>query len=453
MAAGGSRYFQSTPIRRRDIGEDVQRGISAGETVGKLLSNLGTAIQGMQKNALANKLMNTEDAPRASLVSPGGQWQTAGGDSGGGDNSNTAGPTQDLGQLPPQQDTTFTNPATGNIEPLQGQSDPDAELAKAMAEARLQSGSTAPTVGSLPGAGGSGPAPSDQDLLNAMNAPPASSTSTPSTPSPTVNGKVWVPNAPIDPSKVPTAGTAPHTGGTMEMDLQKEILAQQIQKASLASDKARLADLQAEQSGTGRFALDAAIKKATLAHTQAEIAALQNKPAKEVKDPPAANIDSEPVIDQGQLNRHINNLYGNGAAEGMVAALNEPDMVPDPAPDPKNKTPNPMVPNPNKPVINGNMVTLMIKGKPMHIPLQEAQIYTKQLNALRLKNGLPAYTVPGEDQTLGLANNPYIAKNNLDVFSRAPADANGNGGWVRLPSGGLTHLKRLPDGRIVGMKD
>ncbi len=44
-----------------------------------------------------------------------------------------------------------------------------------------------------------------------------------------------------------TAGTRPHTGGVAELDLQKEILAQQIQKASLA-------DKLAEAAGTGRYA-------------------------------------------------------------------------------------------------------------------------------------------------------------------------------------------------------
>ena len=44
-----------------------------------------------------------------------------------------------------------------------------------------------------------------------------------------------------------TAGTKPHTGGVAELDLQKEILAQQIQKASLANQLA-------EAGGTGRYA-------------------------------------------------------------------------------------------------------------------------------------------------------------------------------------------------------
>jgi hypothetical protein len=410
MAAGGSAYFQPTQIRRRDP-EDVNRGLQVGQEVGKLLSGLAGAIKESQKNALANKLMNTEDAPRAALVSPGGQWQPTGGDSGGGSGSSTAGPTQDLGQLPPQQDTTFTNPATGNIEPLQGQSDPDAELAQAMAAARLQNGSNAPTVGSsIPGAGGSGPTPSDQDLLNAMNAPsPASSTSTPS---PSTNGKVWVPNAPIDPSKVPTAGTAPHTGGVQEMDLQKEILAQRLQKANLNADQLKAQDAADERAGTGRFALDAATKRAQLANIQSEIAARNAKPTEKVdKNAPPTDIVNEPVTSQDQLNKFIDSNYGKGASASLINKVSDTSQNPD---------------------VNGT-VSFNIGGsdnKPVSMPTQEAAHYIKQANVLRKQQHLPLLRVPGEDLNLGrTADNPYPAQSKVDALSRA------SGTWIKMPNG------------------
>ena len=44
--------------------------MQVGQQVGKLLGGLSEAIKGAQKDALANKLMNTEDAPRAALVMP-----------------------------------------------------------------------------------------------------------------------------------------------------------------------------------------------------------------------------------------------------------------------------------------------------------------------------------------------------------------------------------------------
>ena len=65
-----SKYYQRVDIRRQDP-DAVNRGLAAGENIGKLLGGLGTAIKGAQKDAIANRLMNTEDAPRAALVSPG----------------------------------------------------------------------------------------------------------------------------------------------------------------------------------------------------------------------------------------------------------------------------------------------------------------------------------------------------------------------------------------------
>ena len=76
---GGSRYFKAvSPRRYSDTGSDVERGLQAGQQVGKLLSGLGSAIQGARKDAAANALMTGQNIS----AQPG------------------AGVTQDLGTLP-----------------------------------------------------------------------------------------------------------------------------------------------------------------------------------------------------------------------------------------------------------------------------------------------------------------------------------------------------------------
>jgi hypothetical protein len=74
--------------------------------------------------------------------------------------------------------------------------------------------------------------------------------------------------------------------------------------------------------------------------------------------------------------------------------------------------------------------------------LAQAQVYTRQANVLRLRQGLPALRVPGEDQTVGATpDNPFIAHNNLEVYSRAP------GTWIRLPNGQVAQVPaRKPQG-------
>ena len=67
-----SQYLRRVQAINRNQGpSDVDRGIAVGQQVGKLLGGLSEAIKGAQKDALANKLMNTQDAPRAALVSAG----------------------------------------------------------------------------------------------------------------------------------------------------------------------------------------------------------------------------------------------------------------------------------------------------------------------------------------------------------------------------------------------
>ena len=389
--------------------DDVQRGMAIGSAFGKDIQGLGTAlakgIQEERKNALANQLMDEQsisDQPGA------GQTFSLGklGDDGSGGSSG-AGTAQDLGTLPADQ--TFTNPATGNVEPLISQGSGD-DLSQAIAAARLQGSSSAPTIGSA-------------DLNQAIGASRAASSLSGSdftlNPSDYTGGTAFG-----DKGGGPgTVGGLVHTGGIAEMDLRKEMLAQQLQQAAA---RAKAADAQAEASGTGKYALEAAQKRANLEKTQMEIAAGKNKPAKEAA---AVNIGSEPVTDQNQLNNHIDSIYGKGSANDIAATLNEEPTIVDPT------DPNKQIPNPNAPVVTGNSVTVGPAKNRITLPLEEAQIYTKQANALRLKQGLPAYRVPGEDQSVGAtAANPYPAKTNLDVYSRAP------GTWVRLPNGKIAQV-------------
>jgi hypothetical protein len=382
---------------------DVQRGMMIGSAFGKDIQGLGTALaQGIQearKNALANQLMD-----EASIGDQPGAGQTMSLGKLGGDGG--AGQTQDLGTVP--ADSTFTNPATGNVEPLQqDQGVSDDDFSRAIAAARLQSSPSAATVGNAPATSANGRLGGDFTL-------------NPSDYS--AGGTAFGDTG----SSAGTVGGLIHTGGVQEMELRKEMLAQRLQQEAA---RAKAADEQAKASGTGQYALEAAQKRATLAHTQAETEALKNKPAKEEKNPPAVNIGSEPVTDQGQLNRHIDGIYGNGTANDIAATLNEPDTIADPT------DPTKTIANPNAPVVTGNSVAVGPEKHRVTMSLAEAQIYTKQANALRLKQGLPAYRVPGEDQSVGAtAANPYPAKTNLDVYSRAP------GTWVRLPNGKIAQV-------------
>ena len=386
-----STYFRINPIRRQQPQvDDVQRGLQIGQEIGKLISGVAGAVKSSQADAAANKLMNTENAPRAALVSPGSQTVT---DTGGPQpaSGNTVDPNADLStDLPedvssvlstPTPPQTFTNPSTGDVQPVAG------------------------TGGTYSG--------TNTDPLASNIAAAKLAT------------KV-VPN--VIPAGVSTAGTQPFSGGVAEMKLQQE-----FQKSQLAqqSAQAKAADEMAKRTGTGQYAADAALKRIQLQQAQTNLQKSQTpKPAAPVKNPPAVNIGSEPVVDQNQLNNHIDGIYGKGAATSMASAINEPAQIPNPA------NPGQMIANPNAPQVGTDSITVPTgPKKSVTIPLAEAQTYTKQYNALRLKQGLPAYRVPGEDQTVGAtADNPYIAKNNLDVYSRAP------GTWIRLPNGKIAQV-------------
>ena len=387
-SSGGSSYFHFVDPKRQNANvNDVTRGLQAGEGIGKALSGLADAIKSSQANAAANKLMNTENAPRAALVNPGGTYvpdpggpQPASGDGGDPD------PDPYAIDTPP---STFVNPATGNVEPVQGTGGQQIVFPD-------------PTVATNAGA-----AKTAASLTN--NAPYSV------TPQP---GTHFVPNAPVSPN-VSTAGTKPFTGGVEGMKVQQEFQKSQLEQQAA---QAKAADELAKRSGTGQYATEAALQRVKLQQAQSDLLQSQTpKPAapKVEKNPPAVNIGSEPVVDQNQLNNHIDGIYGKGTANSMASSINEPQTLADGSK------------NPAAPVYNadGSVTILTGPNKKVTIPLAEAQTYIKQANALRLKQGLPAYKVPGEDPTVGSsAANPYPAKNNLDVYSRPP------GTWVRLPN-------------------
>ena len=366
MADEFARRLRKVQANRRTSGlDDVSTGLQIGQQVGKLIGGLAGAIHGSQQDAAANKLMNTQDAPRAALV-----------DAGTG-NAPVDTTPQDLGSLPSD---------TGGS---------DVDLGQAMTASRLSD--SGPNVGDAP----------------AANAIPAG---------------------------VSTAGTKPFTGGVAGMKLQQEFqknkMADQLSALKLAGAQRDAANAQAEDAGTGRYALDAQIKRAQLAKIQSDINAKNTpKPAKVDKNPPAVDIDSEPVIDQNQLTNHIDGIYGKGSTGNISRTLMEPDTIDDP------KNPGTQIPNPNAPAYtkddNGvvSSVTVGPKSKRVSMPINEAQTYVKQANALRIKQNLPAYRVPGEPQDVGAsADKPYIAKNNLDVYSRAP------GTWITLPNGKVAQV-------------
>jgi hypothetical protein len=418
-----SQYLHRVDAIRRNqpTNDDVQRGMQIGQEVGKLLGGLSGAIKSAQKDALANRLMDEQsigDQPGAGVTQDLGKL----GDDGGDGSDSTLGDrikqdqaAQYLGSLPADT-STFTNPSTGDVQPLQGQGGSDDQLSRAIAAAQLQG--SGPTVGSAPSGG---PQPSQTQAQS------------------TVGGGNDFTLNPSDYSAGGTAFGAPqtgagtvggliHTGGVQEMDLRKEMLATQLQKSAAARSAARDA-----QDAEDR-PLEIAQKRAQLAEANQRIAAGQAKVAAGpktpvVKNPPAENIASEPVIDQKQLVNHVDDQYGNGTFSKILAGVNDSDTAP---------------------VVKGDSVTFAAGDKTITVPLDEAQTLVKQQNALRLKQGLSAFRVPGEDQTLGTtANNPFPARNNLEVFSRAPA-VNGVGGWVRLPNGKITQLIRRQDGTIVG---
>jgi hypothetical protein len=377
MALRYRPYYPRRAVQQQ--GSDAARGWEIGSQIGKGLGGLAEAIQQAQaqakQDAIANQLMNSQ--PLGQNTTPQDLGIMPGGD----------GSSQDLGTLPADQ--TFTNPASGNVEPVQTGDD----------NAPIQ----------MPTSAGSGPTVGSQ-----MDQSQTASATGDDMPLPTSDGLG------------PTAGSLIHSGGLQELKLRQAFQEQNLNSAikqaqlakatqgpdplSVALDRARLAQIQAETAGTGGYAKD-------------------GKTGKKGEVAPAANLGSEPVTDPEQLTNHIDGLYGKGAAADMVSTMNEPPTIPDPT------DPSKTIPNPNAPAINGNSITVGPAKNRITLPVTMAQVLVKQLNALQLKQGLPAFQVPGEDQTVGAtAANPYIAKNNLDVYSRAP------GTWIRLPNGKVAQV-------------
>jgi hypothetical protein len=408
-----SQYFRRVQALRQNQGvSDVDRGLQAGQEVGKLLGGLAGAIKGAQKDALANKLMNTEDAPRAALVSSGGPQPSQGGVDTGDPNadlstdlpedvsqsiggsapilnqavaaqrlsSQSTSPDPDPDPVyDPSQVKTFNNPATGNIEPLQGggqnqdpytfQDMPDTSVNSAANQAK-----TAATLSTRPTAQGIAPG-------------------------------------------VSTAGTRPHTGGVQEMELQKEMLALQMQKAQLAK----------AQAGPVVDPIDRAQKLADLAITQQKLAAAgQPKTIKADKNPPPVDINGQPTDSQTQLTNYVDGVHG----KGTMAAINSAVAS---GVDADGNPLYPGVDKDGKPIQVPSTISIPInKSKSIQIPLATLQTYVKQQNAQLLKQHQPLLKVPGEDQSVGgTADNPYVAQSLLDAKSRASKT------WVKLPNGKL----------------
>jgi hypothetical protein len=215
---------------------------------------------------------------------------------------------------------------------------------------------------------------------------------------------------------VGTAGTAPLTGGIAEMKLRQQFaqsqLADQIQQARLAKMLApapgRLAGVQPQPGDAGAwggYQVGGAQQPGTRSRTSRGQQRQEAQPMQ---------IGSEPVTDQSQLAGHFDGTYGKGMFSKVMANINTA-QVDDPA--------------------NPKTVTITAGDKPINIPFSDAQVYTKQLNALRNRQGLAPFPVPGEDPSIGAdQTNPYPTTNNLDVYSRPP------GSWVKLPNGNIAQV-------------
>ena len=406
-------------INRNQQPNDVERGMQVGQQVGKLLGGLSEAIKGAQKDALANKLMNTQDAPRAALVSAGGP-QPGGPSSQGAD---SADPNADLStDLPSDVSQTIGGSApilnqAVAAQQLSGGSpgtiDPNADLSTDLPD--IVSPTQSVQVPASPGLG-----------INPDT--PATTTYSGTGTDPTLGSNVAatkLANAPLQSQPQPvrntiapgvsTAGTRPHTGGVQELELQKEMLAMQMQKAQLAK---------ATAPPPAPDPTTVALRQVQLAQARKNLLKPDavSKPAVD-KTSLANNMDTEPVEDQSQLVRTYESTHGKGSFDDTVSAFNAPDSVPDPN--------NPGKTIPNGPVISGNSVTLNPNSKnPVSLQLNEAQTLAKQLNTRRIAQGLPPIPVPGVDQSLGSSRaNPIPVQTKLDGAS-VP-----KGRWIRTPTG------------------
>ena len=265
-----SAYLRRVQAINRNQGvSDVERGMQVGQQVGKMLGGLSEAIKGAQKDALANKLMDqqsiSQDQPQGTqnLGNLGGGSQTGGPQPGSPGNQNTVDPNADLSTDLPEDvssqisttapPSTFTNPATGNIEPLQGQ-----------APQTYSGTNTDPLVAN-----------------NVASAKAAQALTPP--------GDFSLNSSDYSVGKGPTVGSTIHTGGVQEMELQKEMLAMQMQRAQLAK---------ANAPPKAPDPMDVALKRVRLAQAQQNLANPKTAKTAVDKTSLATNMDTEPVDDQ-----------------------------------------------------------------------------------------------------------------------------------------------------------
>ena len=386
-----SQYFHLVAPKRQNRGDDVARGMQIGQEVGKMLGGLSAAIKSSQKDALANKLMTEQDISDQ----PG------------------AGQTQDLGKLGgPQPGSTSSDTSTTDTGD-QGWQDPDPN----------------PIPDPRASPGGTTSDPYTFDLSNDVAAkkaeialPPITVTGNTS-PDPGMDFSNLQASGPANPR---TVGSLIHSGGIAEMDLRKDMLNQQIQKADLADKLARAA-------GTGEYA-----KKATpVPKGGFKMSTGGNNPwqqsggddggddggdgtttdgtggggyggGKSKKPPPyeAGSFDAEndaPNDNYHKIKTDFDGRYGDGAYKRVAPLMNTAKIQPDGSviiPDPKDDT-----------------KTLMTISK------EDAKFFMDRMNNVGNRQGMSHIGPLGEganrysNAPIGSETNPVVIHNNREFFS------------------------------------
>ena len=436
-------YLRRVQARYQPQGQsDVSRGIAAGEAVGKLLGGLGTAIKGAQQDALANQLMNTQNAPRAALVNSGGPQpsQQDGTDSGDPDADLSTDLPENVSQAAGGSAPVLNQAVAAQRLSSPGTVDPNADLSTDLPD--IVSPTQSVQVPASPSLGINAAIPASTTYSGTGTDPTLASNvaaaqlSSPQ-PSAQPTGTTVAPG-------VSTAGTKPYSGGVAGLSVLEKVQQMQAAKDSAGTTQQeaalRIADMKAKATGTGQYSLNAAIQRAQLAAAQAKaLAAGQPKTAKVDKNAPPTNFTGEPVTDDSQLNNFVDKQYGSGtstAISNLVSDGSGPDAAAVKGPDGK-----PVIdPLTGQPKIASNLSVPLSKNqsgavtKSANVSLQDLQTIVKQKNALRKKQGLSLYRVPGEDQSLGTITNPYPITSKLDMASRASNSyARLNGQTYQIP--------------------
>jgi hypothetical protein len=214
-----------------------------------------------------------------------------------------------------------------------------------------------------------------------------------------------------------TVGSLMPTGGLTEMKLRQQFgqsqLADQIQQARLAkllappAAKPGRLGVQPQPGDAGAWS------GYSITQRQPGVPATRGARGQQAQAQPV-QIGSEPVTDQGQLASTFDGTYGKGSFSKVLSNLDTVDTT---------TTPGYVLAGPT--------------DKQIKVPIGDAQVYVKQMNAIRNRQGLAPLPVPGEDPSLGKdQTNPYPTTNNLDVYSRPP------GSWVRLPNGNIAQVPK-----------